>query len=99
MCSDRPATSGRVGVDGVAKGEMSMSSLEVLRDASRIRGEGDSLGAVPPPSDMDLVLMMGDLPSWAAAEDSVPSESRRSAPPSIAAGTCSEYDVGLQGFR
>ena len=90
MCRDKPGGLGRVGVDGGAEGGTSISSLEVLLDASLMRGDGDSFGVVPPPSDMDLDLAKGDLPSWAAAGDSVPSASRLSGPKSMAAGGCTE---------
>lgn len=38
-----------------------LSSLEWRRDASKMCGDGDSLPGVPPPSESERVLVMGDF--------------------------------------
>jgi hypothetical protein len=66
ICRERPLLLGksvRRGVIGVVTSLRLMSSLEVRRDVSVMRGEGESLTGVPPLSDMDLLLAMGDLPA------------------------------------
>lgn len=71
ICSERLFISERRGVVGGCASFILMSSLDVLRDASMIWGDGESFEGVPPPSDMDRVLLArGDLSvtiEWASA--------------------------------
>lgn len=57
----KPTRLGVTGRTGVVGPRMVLSSLEARRAASMMSGEGDSLvPGVPPPSERDLVLNMGD---------------------------------------
>lgn len=67
----REPKSRRRGVTGVRSSGRVLSSLEVLRDASMMCGEGDSLTGVPPPSDMDRFFVKGDRP-WVLEMESAP---------------------------
>lgn len=62
ICNERPLKSECRGVEGGCASLIWVSSLDVLRDASTMSGDGDSLDGVPPPSDNDRVLFArGDL--------------------------------------
>ena len=66
ICSERPREwkSMRRGVTGSGgtRSDSELSSLAVRRAASRISGDGESLRpGVPPPSDRDRVLDMGEF--------------------------------------
>lgn len=67
--SDHPSTWVCRGVAGGCASLTSISSFDILREVSVIRGDEDSLDGVPPPSESDRVLFVrGDM-SWMKGPD------------------------------